>query len=79
MLAGLASGLPNWLNDVDLSQVDAIACHPYGKWPSPDWEPAPRWGFGFIGPLLDDYLKFGKPVLVTESMMAARRASRSCG
>jgi hypothetical protein len=63
--AGLVSGHPSWLDGLDLSWADALAVHPYGKSPDPQW-PHPGWGTGFMGDLLDGYAAYGKPLLVTE-------------
>lgn len=63
--AGLASGHPEWLTGVDLSWADTIAFHPYGKTPSETW-PHPGWGTGVMGPLVDGYAAFGKPLIVSE-------------
>jgi hypothetical protein len=51
---GLASGQPQWLDTVDLSPVNAVAVHPYGKWPS-DTPVNGGWGFGPVLPLLFAY------------------------
>jgi hypothetical protein len=51
---GLASGQPGWLGGVDLSAVNAIAIHPYGKWPS-DAPVRGGWGFGPVLPLIQGY------------------------
>jgi predicted chitinase len=51
---GLASGQPDWLNGVDLQTVNAVALHPYGKWPS-DTPVNVGWGFGPVLPLLRAY------------------------
>lgn len=61
--AGMASGHPEWLDGVDLSWADAIACHPYAKdAPSEtDREDLPD-----MDVLVREYQRFGKPVLVTE-------------
>jgi hypothetical protein len=61
--SGMASGHPSWLGGVDLSWADAVACHPYAKDsenPS-DLEDQPD-----MQPLIREYARFGKPVLVTE-------------
>lgn len=63
--AGLASGQPDWLTGMDLGWADALAFHPYGKRPSPDW-PSPDWGTGFLGDLVDGYATIGKPLIVSE-------------
>lgn len=58
---GLVSGDANYLNRVDLTNVDAIALHPYGQSPARD-----GWGVGFVGDLIDSYLRFSKPIWITE-------------
>jgi hypothetical protein len=61
--AGLASGHPSWLDGMDLSWCDAVACHPYAK----DSEnPADLEDQPDMQPLIREYARFGKPVLVTE-------------
>ncbi|MCG3208168.1 MAG: hypothetical protein FOGNACKC_01770 [Anaerolineae bacterium] len=57
--AGLVSGQPAWLADLvralgNNAPVDAVAIHPYGRRPNPDW-PNPNWGAGTIGELLAAY------------------------
>ena len=54
--AGMVSGQPGWLKDVDLSPVNAIACHPYAKWPGTD----------DLDYMLEGYAGYGKPLWVTE-------------
>lgn len=57
IMAGLVSGDPNWLARLDpgtLKLVDALAVHPYGQRPTPDW-PTPSWGFGVMGELCGRY------------------------
>ncbi len=70
--AGLASGNPSWLTTVIRSlggqlPADAVAFHPYGQRPDPNW-PRSNWGFGFVGKLLNDYYRAGqrKPLWITE-------------
>jgi hypothetical protein len=61
--AGLASGHPSWLDGMDLSWADAVAVHPYAK----DSEnPADLEDQPDMQPLIREYARFGKPVLVTE-------------
>lgn len=74
VVGGLASGHPEWLDGVDLSWADAIGIHPYGKTPSETW-PHPGWGTGVMGPLLDGYVPFGKPLLVTELGLSTSEVS----
>lgn len=70
--AGLATGNPGWLNTV-VGQLggnlpaDAVAFHPYGQRPDPDF-PRPDWGFGFFDSLLQGYYRAGrgKPIWITE-------------
>lgn len=50
---GLVSGDPNYLDRVDLSLVQGIAVHPYGK--SADGFPTKHWGFGSARELLLNY------------------------
>lgn len=61
--SGLASGQPGWLDGMDLSWCDAIAVHPYAKdsESATDLEDQPD-----MQPLLREYKRFGKPILVTE-------------
>lgn len=61
--SGLASGHPEWLDGADLSWCDAVACHPYAKDAEnpTDLEDQPD-----AQPLIREYTRFGKPVLVTE-------------
>lgn len=70
--AGLASGNPSWLTRVirELGgrlPADAVAFHPYGQRPEPNW-PHPNWGFGYVGNLLNAYYQAGqrKPLWITE-------------
>jgi hypothetical protein len=51
---GLASGQPDWLDTVNLSRVNAVAVHPYGKWPT-NLPVREGWGFGPVTPLLQAY------------------------
>jgi len=70
--AGLATGNPSWLQRVvdslngDLP-ADAIAIHPYGQRPEPNW-PHPNWAFGYVGDLINNYYQAGqkKPIWITE-------------
>lgn len=70
--AGLASGDPAYWQRVLASQpgvplVDVNAVHPYGQRPEPDW-PAPGWGFGYVGDLIDRYRDaWPGPLWITES------------
>lgn len=61
--AGLASGHPEWLDGVDLSWCSAIAVHPYAKDAEnpTDVEDQPD-----VQPLIREYARFGKPILITE-------------
>jgi hypothetical protein len=53
---GLVSGDPNWARLIDLSQVDALAFHPYAKEPhSPE-----------LVALIQGYADYGKPLVVSE-------------
>jgi hypothetical protein len=57
--AGLASGQPQWLQQVidslgDDLPADIVAIHPYGQRPEPEW-PSLDWGFGYVGNLIDGY------------------------
>lgn len=69
--AGLGSGNWNWLATVISSQkgtlpADAIAIHPYGQRPEPNW-PSPTWGFGYVGNLLVNYQRVsGLPIVISE-------------
>lgn len=72
--AGLVSGQPDWLANLDLSWASAICVHPYGKSPSKTW-PHPGWGTGYMGDLLDGYAAFGKPLLVTEIGLSSTEVS----
>ena len=62
---GLASGHPEFLDGVDLTPVDAIAVHPYGRRPG-DAFPDEDWFFGTAEELIDGYRRFQKPIWVTE-------------
>ena len=64
---GLVSGNPHYLDAVDLDLVDAIACHPYGRFPNTteDWSETPG-HFGTVAQLLDSYRYHGKRLWVTE-------------
>lgn len=53
---GLVSGNPNWLQGVDLSPVNAIACHPYAKDP---WTPE-------LETLVSGYAAYGYPLWASE-------------
>lgn len=50
---GLSGGWAGWLKGVDLSPVNAIAVHPYGRYA--DRPPVPGWGFGSVTDLLWSY------------------------
>jgi hypothetical protein len=69
--AGLAAGNPNWLNSVVNAAggqlpADAIAVHPYGQRPEPNW-PASTWGFGYVGDLLNSYKDISDlPIIISE-------------
>lgn len=63
--AGMVSGNPDYLQQVDLSPVSAIAFHPYGQRPTPDF-PGADWGMGNVRDLAASYQPFGKPLWVTE-------------
>ncbi len=69
--AGLVSGQPDWLAEVIQSPggdlpADAVAIHPYGKRPSPNW-PASDWGTGYVGDLIAAYQQITSlPLWVTE-------------
>lgn len=61
--AGLASGHPSWLDDVDLSWADAVAFHPYAKdAPNPDDEE----DLPDITDLIPGYQRYGLPLWITE-------------
>lgn len=61
--AGMASGHPEYLDAVDLTPFDAVACHPYLKdAPNPsDVEDLPD-----VDQLVEAYRAYGLPVWVTE-------------
>lgn len=61
--AGLASGHPEWLDDMDLSWADALAFHPYLKDAA---NPSDLEDLQDVDGLLEGYAAFGLPVLVTE-------------
>jgi hypothetical protein len=67
--AGLASGDPAYWQKVymgTIQPINAIAIHPYGQRPSPDW-PHPDWGFGYVGSLIDSYTQvWGGKIWITE-------------
>lgn len=69
--AGLGSGNWNWLATVISSQkgtlpADAIAIHPYGQRPEPNW-PSATWGFGYVGNLLINYQRVSAlPIIISE-------------
>lgn len=48
LLGGMSSGQPSAIDRLDLSRVNGLMIHPYGKRPEEDW-PTPSWGFGFVG------------------------------
>ena len=65
---GASSGIPERLEDFDLSLLTYLSCHPYGKRPdalSPQLLP-PGWGFGPLGAWIDQYAALGKPLVVDE-------------
>lgn len=51
---GLISGDPNWLTEVNVSLVDAIAVHPYTQTPES------------VITLLDRYSRWNKPIVISE-------------
>jgi hypothetical protein len=53
---GLVSGHPEWAAQIDWSPVDAIAAHPYAKWPYTSE----------LDALIGGYAAYGLPVWVTE-------------
>ena len=66
---GLSSGNPDWLHGVRVDLLDAVAFHPYGKWPTAEEVKAKSggpWGFGPLEPLAEGYAAFGKPLWVDE-------------
>jgi hypothetical protein len=73
---GLVSGVPSYLDNVDLAMVDAIAVHPYGQRPDnvDDWSELPG-NFGTVGALLDSYRPYGKPIWVTEVGLSTTECS----
>ncbi len=72
---GLASGNPHYLDAVDLDLVDAIAVHPYGRWPNNgDWSELPG-GFGSIAELLDQYRYHNRPIWITELGVSTHQVS----
>jgi hypothetical protein len=63
---GLASGQPQWVENIDLSLIDALGVHPYGQ-NVPNWGESPYGFDGHIGLLLNGYQRSsGKPLWVTE-------------
>lgn len=68
---GLMSGDPGYVSRVmaaagNTLPADAVAVHPYGQRPSPDW-PHSHWGFGNLTELIARYhTAAGKPVWITE-------------
>lgn len=54
--AGMVSGQPGWLNNVELKHVDAIAAHPYAKWPDT----------AELSTMLNGYATYGRDLWVTE-------------
>lgn len=66
---GLASGQPSYPSrflPYAGAVLDAIAIHPYGQRPTPDF-PSPAWGFGEVQTLVDLYRQVTtKPLWVTE-------------
>lgn len=67
---GLVSGQPSWLRRVaDIFKgrlpADVVAIHPFSKRPTPDW-PAPDWGSGYVGDLIEAYRQVTKlPLWIT--------------
>lgn len=61
---GLVSGNPAYLDGADLSPVDAIAVHPYGR--RMTGYPRAGWGFGEATELITQYKRFSKPLWITE-------------
>ena len=57
---GLVSGQPSWLTGVDISWADALSFHPYAKNAIRD-DDLPD-----IFELLEDYKRFGKPLIISE-------------
>jgi len=67
---GLNSGQPSWLQQVITTvgnlYADAVAIHPYGQRPEPNW-PDSSWGFGYIGDLIGAYQQVtSTPLWITE-------------
>ena len=62
---GLASGQPSWLDNFNLDNVDAIAFHPYGKWPL-DVPVKGDWGYGPLSDHLSGYGYYHEHLWVTE-------------
>lgn len=65
---GLASGDARWLDGVDLSLIDLVAVHPYGRKPNNAWkwhDILPDWSTG-VEDFLIPYLRYQKPLCVTE-------------
>lgn len=65
---GLASGNPDWAKKINADFISAYAVHPYGRRPERDniaWTETPG-NFGYVGDLLDEYAKLGKPLWVSE-------------
>jgi hypothetical protein len=69
---GLCSGDAEYVTRVraadpeDVLYADAVAIHPYGLRPAPDW-PTPNWGFGVLTEAVHRYYAKGaKPVWITE-------------
>ena len=69
--AGLVSGQTDWLVEVIQSlggdlPADAVALHPYGQRPGPDW-PTSDWGTGYVGDLFAACQHITKlPLWITE-------------
>lgn len=66
---GMAGGDAAYLDDIDLSLVDAVAVHPYGRRSSGlTFDADPGWAQVYqpIEPLLDSYRSYKKPIWVTE-------------
>jgi hypothetical protein len=68
--AGLASGNPDWLHQVEpiLPLLSACCPHPYGRVPDESWGTfsSGGWGFGPVGPFLDAYVAYGLRLIVSE-------------
>lgn len=58
--AGMASGQPGWLEDVDLRWCNVLAVHPYAKDATPDNDLPDAWD------LVHEYWRYGLPVWVSE-------------